>query len=94
MTIFRFVYKLTRNLTNGVCQRDQLTLNVCGKQIMLFKRVAIYRSGHNRNKSVRDALRILLFLYHNLVKITMRFGSKWVGACNFIQVRVLKITNF
>ena len=59
-----------------------------GKQNMLYlKFVAIFRSKHYRNKSVRDDLFILLFLYHNFL---ICFLSKWIRACDFAQVRVLK----
>ena len=43
------------------------------------------------NRSVRDALRILLFWYNNFLK-TIRFLSKWIRGCNFVQVTVLKKT--
>ena len=45
--------------------------------MLYFKRVGILRYELYPNKSVRDALCIRLFLYHNF------------RACNFVQARVL-----
>ena len=60
--------------------------NTRGEQTMLyFKRVAIFMRKLYKNKSVSDALGILLFLYDNFVK-TKCFLSKWIHACNFVQV--------
>ena len=49
----------------------------------------IYFKPVNPNRSICDALCILLFKYHNFLK-TIYFLLKWLYGCNFIQVRVLK----
>ena len=52
-----------------------------------------------RFNSVRDALRVLLFIYHNFLRTTC-FLSKWIRAYNFVPVGILdfwkksKIKNF
>ena len=45
------------------------------------------------NKSVRDAIRVLLFLYHIFMK-TNCFLSKWVRAYYFVLVRTFKNFDF
>ena len=64
---FMCVNKLTRNLMNGVCQRDQLTCNEIHKirfqqtKPLYFKSVTTFRDKHYPRRSVRDALRICCF---------------------------------
>ena len=61
------------------------------KQTMLYFQACCYffRNKLYPNRSVRDALNIWLFWYHNFLK-TICFLSKRIRACNFVQVRVLK----
>ena len=61
--------------------------NIRDKQTMFYlKYVSIFRSKLDWNIiSVHDALWILFFLYHNFVK-TICLLSKWIYACNFVQL--------
>ena len=49
----------------------------------------VYKDKHYPDRSVCDALRILLFYYHNFFK-TICFLSKWIRVSNFVQVRVFR----
>ena len=53
--------------------------------ILYFKHVSFFRNKLYSNRSFCDALRILLFKYHNILK-TIYFLSKLIRACNFVLV--------
>ena len=51
--------------------------------------IYLFSSNLSLDKSVHDAICVLLFLYQNFMK-TKCFISKWIHAYKFVPVRILK----
>ena len=92
-SLSRFVYKLTRNPMNGVCQRNELPVmksmkandNRRVKQTMLrnFKRAAIFRDKHYPNIEASVTLFAFVILTSQFLENNALYGNAFPHVISF-----------